>query len=75
MNELSRLTCQELVELVTDYLEGTLPEAARRSFEAHLSDCHNCDGPPSNKNSSNCSAAGSTSTTTTPSLTSALSFI
>lgn len=44
MNELSRLTCQELVELVTDYLEGTLPEAARRSFEAHLSDCHNCDG-------------------------------
>ena len=30
------LTCQELVELVTDYLEGALPAAERARFEAHL---------------------------------------
>ena len=36
------LTCQELVELVTDYLEGALsPEEARR-FAAHLDDCDSC---------------------------------
>ncbi len=36
------LTCQELVELVTDYLEGALPPADRARFEAHLSDCEGC---------------------------------
>ena len=30
------LVCQQAVELVTDYLEGTLSRAARRRFEAHL---------------------------------------
>ncbi len=36
------LTCQELVELVTDYLEGTLPAADRARFEQHLALCLNC---------------------------------
>lgn len=36
------LTCQELVELVTDYLEGALPVQDRTRFEAHLLDCDDC---------------------------------
>jgi anti-sigma factor RsiW len=36
------LVCQQAVELVTDYLEGTLPRAARRRFEKHLGSCPNC---------------------------------
>jgi anti-sigma factor RsiW len=36
------LTCRELVELVTDYLEGRLPAAERARFEAHLSGCVGC---------------------------------
>jgi anti-sigma factor RsiW len=36
------MTCQELVELVTGYLEGRLPDAERDRFEAHLSDCEGC---------------------------------
>ena len=31
-----QLSCQELVELVTDYLEGALPPEERARFEAHL---------------------------------------
>jgi anti-sigma factor RsiW len=36
------LTCQELVELVTDYLEGALPAGERARFEMHLDDCDDC---------------------------------
>jgi anti-sigma factor RsiW len=36
------LTCQELVELVTDYLEGALPPAERQRFEMHIGQCGNC---------------------------------
>ena len=36
------LTCPELVELVSDYLEGTLPEADRARLESHVADCGNC---------------------------------
>ena len=36
------LECRELVELVTDYLEGGLPAAERERFEAHLADCEGC---------------------------------
>lgn len=36
------LSCQELVELVTDYLEGALPPSDRRRFEAHLAVCTGC---------------------------------
>ena len=36
------LPCQDLVELVTDYLEGRLPESERRRFDAHLLTCSGC---------------------------------
>jgi predicted anti-sigma-YlaC factor YlaD len=36
------LTCKELVELVTDYLEGAMPEVDRGRFEAHLTECDGC---------------------------------
>jgi anti-sigma factor RsiW len=42
VTELEPLTCQELVELVTDYLEGTLPPDLRARFEAHLALCPGC---------------------------------
>ena len=37
------MTCQELVELVTEYLEGTLAPSERQRFEAHLG---RCEGSP-----------------------------
>ena len=36
------MTCKELVELVTEYFEGTLPAPDRERFEAHLVDCEGC---------------------------------
>jgi anti-sigma factor RsiW len=36
------LTCKELVELVTDYLEGTLPASQRRRFDEHIRACVGC---------------------------------
>jgi anti-sigma factor RsiW len=36
------LTCAELVELVTDYLEGRLPDRERRRFDEHLTGCDGC---------------------------------
>jgi anti-sigma factor RsiW len=36
------LVCQQVVELVTDYLEGVLTRADRRRFERHLKGCPNC---------------------------------
>ena len=36
------LACQEVVELVTDYLEGALSAADRRAFEHHLGGCPHC---------------------------------
>ena len=36
------LSCQELVELVTDYLEGALDERDVRAFERHLEHCDGC---------------------------------
>ena len=36
------LVCQQVVELVTDYLEGALSRSARRRFEAHLAGCEHC---------------------------------
>jgi len=36
------LVCQQAVELVTDYLEGTLSRRDRRRFEAHLAGCPHC---------------------------------
>ena len=36
------LACQQVVELVTDYLEGALPAADRLRLEAHLAGCPHC---------------------------------
>jgi anti-sigma factor RsiW len=38
------LVCREFVELVTDYLEGALPEEERIRFEAHTTECDGCSG-------------------------------
>lgn len=38
------LTCKELVELVTEYFENTLPPDERSRFEAHIASCHSCTG-------------------------------
>lgn len=36
------LTCRELTELVTNYLEGRLSLADRVRFEMHLAMCRHC---------------------------------
>ena len=36
------LVCQQVVELVTDYLEGALSDVDRWRFEGHLSGCPHC---------------------------------
>jgi anti-sigma factor RsiW len=36
------LACQQVIELLTDYLEGTLSRRQTRRLEAHLRDCPNC---------------------------------
>jgi predicted anti-sigma-YlaC factor YlaD len=42
MDDTREFSCQELVELVSDYLEGALdPEQVAR-FEEHLSICEGC---------------------------------
>jgi anti-sigma factor RsiW len=38
------LVCREFVELVTSYLEGTLPERERGRMDAHLAECDGCAG-------------------------------
>ncbi len=37
------LDCQDVVEIVTDYLENVLPESERRALEAHLQECDGCE--------------------------------
>ncbi|HEY2603433.1 MAG TPA: zf-HC2 domain-containing protein [Thermoleophilaceae bacterium] len=36
------MSCKELVELVTDYLEGSLSWRQRRRFEKHIAKCDGC---------------------------------
>jgi predicted anti-sigma-YlaC factor YlaD len=36
------MTCQELVELVTEYLEGAMEADSCARFEAHLARCRGC---------------------------------
>ncbi|HSB00086.1 MAG TPA: zf-HC2 domain-containing protein [Anaerolineales bacterium] len=40
---LQPLTCKEFVELVTDYLEGSLSPEDKTRFEAHLAVCDGCE--------------------------------
>ena len=37
------MTCQELVELVSDYFDGVLAAEDRARFEAHVAECAGCD--------------------------------
>jgi anti-sigma factor RsiW len=37
------MTCQEVVEVVTAYLEGTMTAEDRAGFEAHLVLCDGCE--------------------------------
>jgi len=39
---MKRLVCREMVELMTEYLEGTLNADARERFETHLRGCDGC---------------------------------
>jgi anti-sigma factor RsiW len=36
------LRCQEMVDLIVDYLEDTLEPSLRHAFDAHIADCQNC---------------------------------
>ncbi|HEY1420262.1 MAG TPA: zf-HC2 domain-containing protein [Candidatus Dormibacteraeota bacterium] len=36
------MTCRQVVELMTDYLEGLLSAPDRARFEAHLAGCDGC---------------------------------
>jgi predicted anti-sigma-YlaC factor YlaD len=38
----AEMTCKELVELITDYLEGRLPRSERRRFDEHVKQCKYC---------------------------------
>ncbi len=38
----SRLVCQQAVELVSDYLDGSLSRRDRRRLEKHLAGCDAC---------------------------------
>ena len=39
MNEME---CKELVEAITAYLDGTLPDTDRRRLDSHLAACPHC---------------------------------
>jgi anti-sigma factor RsiW len=41
-NTYEELSCQELVELVTDYLEGALPDELHERFDEHIAHCKGC---------------------------------
>jgi anti-sigma factor RsiW len=36
------MTCRQVVELMTDYLEGALSSADRAKFEEHIAGCDGC---------------------------------
>jgi anti-sigma factor RsiW len=38
----SQLVCQQAVELISDYLDGSLSRRNRRRFERHLAGCDAC---------------------------------
>jgi anti-sigma factor RsiW len=41
--DVEQLSCQELVELVTDYLEGALSAEDTARFEDHIGRCSACE--------------------------------
>jgi anti-sigma factor RsiW len=43
MAEHAHISCQEVVELVNDYLDGTLPPEEATLFEEHVNFCDGCE--------------------------------
>lgn len=43
MTEKITITCQEFVEMVTDYLENVLLPDTRKRFEEHAESCPGCE--------------------------------
>jgi anti-sigma factor RsiW len=41
-HQIAPMKCRELVELITEYLEGTLGSEDTARFERHLEDCDGC---------------------------------
>jgi anti-sigma factor RsiW len=39
---MAELTCQEIVELITAYLDGDLDDSTTQTFEDHLAVCPGC---------------------------------
>ena len=39
----TEFSCQEMIEVVTNYLEGALPPDEQQRFERHLSYCAGCN--------------------------------
>lgn len=42
-HEVAHLSCREFVELVTDYVEGTLEAPTRERFDHHMDLCPGCE--------------------------------
>jgi hypothetical protein len=42
MSEASTLQCRDLVELMTEFIEDTMPAGQRSRFEEHLAVCLGC---------------------------------
>jgi Putative zinc-finger len=42
MNAIRELSCQEIVELVTEFLEETMDSPLRAAFDTHLAKCDGC---------------------------------
>jgi predicted anti-sigma-YlaC factor YlaD len=42
MTDVVQISCREVVELVTEYLEGALSDVDRRRFEEHVEACSGC---------------------------------
>ncbi len=40
--ETPEMNCKELVDVITEYLEGTLPADDRARFERHIAGCDGC---------------------------------
>ena len=36
------MTCRDVIEFLSDYYEGALPESERALFDAHLAECPDC---------------------------------
>jgi predicted anti-sigma-YlaC factor YlaD len=43
MTEQRELDCNQVVELVTEYLDGSMDADVLAAFEAHLVECDGCD--------------------------------